>query len=58
MKKQIAVALAVFLLAGCSFAPEYERPAQDVPETWAVEPAGLPETDYAHSSGRAGEMEL
>lgn len=58
MKKQIAVALAVFLLAGCSFAPEYERPAQDVPETWAVEPAGLPETDYAHSSGRAGERGL
>ena len=29
-------------LSGCSFAPDYNRPAMDIPETWSKAPYSLP----------------
>jgi len=35
-----AVVLAATLLAACSFAPKYERPANELPQDWRGAPAG------------------
>lgn len=34
MKQVVVCALASLMLAGCSFAPDYSRPAMDLPPTW------------------------
>ncbi len=35
----IAVGLMILGLAGCSFAPDYQRPQMELPETWKGDPA-------------------
>lgn len=61
MKRGICTVLAAALIAGCSFAPEYQRPVQDIPDTWAVQPvreAGPPETEFASKGDGAPESVL
>ena len=62
MKMWISAAFAAALLAGCSFAPDYQRPVQDIPDTWAVQPvrsSGPPETEFAArgAGGKGGGAE-
>ena len=38
--RRLAVPLVAALLAACSFAPKYERPANELPDAWLGAPAG------------------
>ena len=37
MRKKLMALAAVFVLSGCSFAPEYHRPEQQLPASWGTE---------------------
>lgn len=50
-----AASLALLLLGGCSFIPEYIRPASPVPESW---PAGPAYTDSGAARPVSGGPEL